>query len=218
MRGRMRKSIFIIGTDTGVGKTVVTGAYSAWLNANGVRCGAFKPLEAGRGRGDSKFLKKMAGMNEPLRDINPYYFKEPLAPGIAAERGKKKISFTKIKKALQKLLIKYDLVLIEGAGGLLAPINHLQTNLDLIKFLKCPVLVVARLGLGTLNHTLLTLEHLKRNKIKILGVILNDQSSQKGVAEKTNPDVLRRYGVPLLGIFPYLKTISKKSLVDGACS
>src|SRR3989338_5798988 len=205
-----QKTIFVCGTDTGVGKTVVTGALCAFLNSKGIRAGAFKPLESGCGangrhirRADSEYLKKMARMPEPLDLINPYYFKEPLAPGVAASRAKRSVSFSKIKKALRALQKKYDVVFVEGAGGLLVPVNGLKTNLDLIRYLKTPVLVVARLGLGTINHTLLTLEHLKRNQVKILGVVLNQVSKGKTIAEKTNPQVLKRYRVPLLGVIPF---------------
>ena len=204
------KTVFVCGTDTGVGKTVVTGALCAHLNKKGIRAGAFKPLESGcasKGRhirrADSEFLKKMARMPEPLDLINPYYFKEPLAPGVAAARQGIRVSFDKIKKNLRALQKKYDVVFVEGAGGLLVPIAVRKTNLDLIRYLKAPVLVVARLGLGTINHTLLTLEHLKRNRIRVLGVVLNQTSRGKTVAEKTNPEVLKRYGVSLLGIFPF---------------
>lgn len=206
----MNKTIFVCGTDTGVGKTYVTGALCACLRREGIRAGAFKPLESGcasKGRhirrADSEFLKKAARMPEPLDVINPYYFREPLAPGVAAARQGVGVSFAKIKKNLRTLQKKYDVVFVEGAGGLLVPLAGRKTNLDLIRALKAPVIVVGRLGLGTINHTLLTLEHLRRHRVKILGVILNQTSQKKTIAEKTNPGVLRKYGVPLLGIFPF---------------
>lgn len=206
-----QKTIFVCGADTGVGKTYVTGALCAFLNSKGIRAGAFKPLESGcaaRGRhirrADSEFLKKTARMPEPLDVINPYYFKEPLAPGVAAARQGVRVSFVRIRKNLRGLQKKYDVIFIEGAGGLLVPVAGKKTNLDLIRYLKIPVLVVARLGLGTINHTLLTLEHLKRNRVRVLGAILNQTSKGRTIADKTNPDVLKRYGAPLLGVFPYV--------------
>lgn len=204
------KTIFVCGTDTGVGKTFVTGALLALLNSQGVRAGGFKPLESGCSthknhfkRADAEFLKKMGRMPEPIDLINPYAFREALAPGVAALIEKKSVSFSKIKKALSVLQENYDVVFVEGAGGLLVPLSGKKTNLDLIRYLKISVLLVARLGLGTLNHTLLTLEHLKRNRVKVLGVVLNEVTPQKSLAEKTNPAILKRYGVSVLGVVPF---------------
>lgn len=219
------KAIFICGTDTGVGKTLVTGSLLSFLNQKGIRAGGFKPLESGcapvKGmkrhlkRADAEFLKKMGEMEEPLDWINPYYFKEPLAPGIAAQREGKRISFSHIKKSLNRLQKKYDLILVEGAGGLLVPVQGLKTNLDLIQFLKLPVVVVSRLGLGTINHTLLTLEHLKKNHILILGVILNQTEPTKNLASQTNPSILKKYKVPLLGIVPYKQSFKNEVVMLG---
>ncbi|MDO8520178.1 MAG: dethiobiotin synthase [Deltaproteobacteria bacterium] len=212
----MGKTIFVCGTDTGVGKTVVTGALLAWLNAKGIRAGGFKPTESGCGgmrrhlkRADAEFLKKRAAMPEPLDAINPYYFREALAPGVAAKRLGRIISFSKIARKLKALEKNYDLILAEGAGGLLVPLQGKKTTLDLIRFLKVPVLLVGRLGLGTINHTLLTVEVLKRNRIPLLGVILNETTPRMSLAEKTNPSVLKAYGVPVWGVFPHLKGKSR---------
>lgn len=214
-------SIFVCGTDTGVGKTIVTGAMCAALNQEGWIAGAYKPLESGCERGerrhfkraDSEFLKKMAGMSESLDHINPYFFKEPLAPGVAARRAGRKVSFSKIKKNFDHLAQKYELLFVEGAGGLLVPISGEKTNLDLIQYLGVPVLLVGRLGLGTINHTLLTLDCLKRHGVPVAGVILNRMTPQKNIAEKTNPDTLKKFGVKILGVFPYVTQRSRRNLI-----
>lgn len=148
-------------------------------------------------------------MPEPLDAINPYYFREALAPGVAAKRLGRIISFSKIARKLKALEKNYDLILAEGAGGLLVPLQGKKTTLDLIRFLKVPVLLVGRLGLGTINHTLLTVEVLKRNRIPLLGVILNETTPRMSLAEKTNPSVLKAYGVPVWGVFPHLKGKSR---------
>lgn len=157
----------------------------------------------------------MGAMPEPLDDINPYSFKEALAPGIAAHRCGVRISFSRIADKLKNLRKKYDLILVEGAGGLLVPLQGKKTTLDLIRFLKTPVLLVGRLGLGTLNHTLLTAEHLKRNRIPLLGVILNEITPRMSLAEKTNPAVLKEYGLPVWGVFPHLRRKTTRALVSG---
>ncbi|MBX7147477.1 dethiobiotin synthase [bacterium] len=206
------KSAFICGTDTGVGKTIITASMAAASLKKGQPVAVYKPLESGRARADSTLLKKMSGMNEKLSEINTFFFKNPLAPGVAAEIEKKNVSLTAIKKQFKVLEKKYGTVLVEGAGGLIVPVWKNKTNLDLIKFLDIPVILVGRLGLGTINHTLLTLEHLKRNKIKVAGVILNQTTKKIGLAEKTNPEILKKMGVKLWGIFPYLQKIDQKTL------
>lgn len=210
------------GTDTGVGKTIVTAALCARFQEEGIRTAAFKPVESGcRGgkharRADTELLKKIGRLPESLDELNPYYFAEELAPGIAATRAGKKVSFPKISRALRALQKKYDLVLVEGAGGLLVPIAGSRTNLDLIRHLKVPVLLVARLGLGTINHTLLTLDCLNRHQIPVMGVILNQTQTAKSLAEKTNPAYLTKAGIPLLGVFPHLKGHQRKQFAQAA--
>lgn len=218
---------FVTGTDTGVGKTLVTAALCATLVARGVKAAAFKPLESGcapqpRGlgrhlkRADTLFLKKMSGMRESVDEINPYFFREALAPGIAAEREGMRILFARIGKGLDALRKKYDVVFVEGAGGLMVPVSGRKTNVDLIKFINCPVIVVARLGLGTINHTLLTLHHLKESRIRISGVILNETVPRTTIAEKTNPEALKKRGVQVVGVFPFLKKRTRKTLIAAA--
>lgn len=206
----MSKAVFICGTDTGVGKTYVATAMISQLVEHGVRAAGFKPCESGcrkkKGvlqRADSLSLKAAGNMEEPLDLINPYYFEEELAPGVAAERQGTKISFSKIKKNLKTLSNNYELVLVEGAGGLLVPLSGKKTNLDLIRYLNLSVILVARLGLGTINHTLLTLEHLKRHDVLVEGVLLNQNTPTHTLAEKTNVKVLKKYGVNIFGQLPF---------------
>lgn len=206
-----QNSFFICGTDTGVGKTIITASLAAALLKKGQPIAVYKPLESGRARSDSNFLKKMSGMQEDLNEINTFFFKNPLAPGVAAAIEKKNVSLAAIKKQFKKLENKYGTVLVEGAGGLIVPVWKNKTNLDLIKLLDIPVILVGRLGLGTINHTLLTLEHLKRNKIRVAGVILNQTTKKIGLAEKTNPKILKQMGVNLWGVFPYLRKIDQKT-------
>lgn len=214
------KTLFICGTDTDVGKTVVSGALLAFLRQKGMHVTGFKPIESGCGkkliRRDTQFLKRMSACTEPLDYLNPYSFEKPLAPGVAAARRGIKISFAKIKYQLHALQNKYEIVLVEGAGGLLVPLFGTKTNLDLIRSLNLEILLVARLGLGTINHTLLTLACLKSHKIKVRGVILNSITKPKTLAEKTNPQVLKQFQVPLWGVFPHIKNKTASSLAIAA--
>ena len=203
----MGKALYIIGTDTDCGKTIVTAALAAFLKEQGVAVGVMKPFESASE--DSVFLKKIAGSTDPLSQINPYHFDEPLAPGVAAERHGIEVSFEKVEEIFHNLKKRHDILLLEGAGGLLVPLAQEATHLEWIDRLNIPVLVVARLGLGTINHTLLTLNVLEHQAIAVKGVLLNEITPKKSIAEETNPEVLRDfYRVPLWGVFPHLKQVN----------
>ena len=210
----MHKGIFITGTDTGVGKTFVSVGLLKILKEMGQNVCPMKPLETGcrfkKGElipEDTLKLVKASEVNEPLDLINPYRFRQPLAPAVAAELEGTIISRKRIISAYRKLSNTYDLTIVEGAGGIMVPVYRKYFFIDLIKDLNLPILVVARPGLGTLNHTLLTLEAAKSRGINVLGVIINYSSKIKNDASvQTNPKVIERSGgVPVLGIIPYFK-------------
>jgi dethiobiotin synthetase len=210
----MHKGIFITGTDTGVGKTFVSVGLLKVLKEMGHNVCPMKPMETGCkiNKGalipeDTLKLVKAAQINEPLDLINPYRFRQPLAPAVAAELEGTIISKKRIISAYSKLSNMFDLTIVEGAGGIMVPVYRKYFIIDLIKDLNLPILVVARPGLGTLNHTLLTLEVAKSRGINVLGVIINYSSKIKTDASvQTNPEVIERSGsVPVLGIIPYFK-------------
>ncbi len=205
----MIKGLFITGTDTGVGKTHVAGGLAAALRSKGVDVGVFKPFESGTGDGhaDHVRLKMMAQVEDAEDLIAPYRFVEALAPAVAAERAGVVIDWQRITSAFRDLVTRHDMMIVEGCGGLLVPLAPGKTNIDLIQECQLPVLLVARLGLGTINHTLLSLEVLAHNKIPCLGVILNQTTQAIGLAEQTNPAVLAGLSkVPLLGTLSFAAT------------
>jgi dethiobiotin synthetase len=216
---------FVCGTDTNVGKTVVTGTLALMLKKAGFKVGVYKPLESGcptqsksknkLRRPDSEFLAQCAGI-EDIAEVNTYAFKEPLAPGVAALLNKTDISFVRITSHVNKLKKKYDIVLIEGAGGLLVPIKEKKTNLDLIKYLGVPVLLIARAGLGTINHTLLTYQSLKQNGVEVSGVILNQSQKKPDPSQKYNHQILASYGVPCWGMLTYKASFLPEVLLKGS--
>ncbi len=211
----MNKAFYIIGTDTSCGKTLVTGAMAAYLQSMGRDVGVMKPFESACE--DSAFLKAMAGCNDPIETINPYHYDEPLAPAVAAERAGLSADFEHVITSFNQLRERHDILLAEGAGGLLVPLVETKTHVELLKELRVPVLLVARLGLGTINHTLLTMDVLKRNYIPCYGVILNETTPASSVAEKTNPQVLSDYyQIPLLGTYSHLEDISDKQALIAA--
>lgn len=201
------RGLFIAGTDTGVGKTFVAGGLVMALKNKGVDVGVFKPFESGvsGGHEDYKYLKKMASVDDPDDWICPNRFEEALAPAVAAECAGREINWCAMKDGFEALATRHSFLIVEGCGGLLVPLASGKTNIDLIRECDFPVLLVARLGLGTINHTLLSLECLRSHQIACAGVVLNQTTREKGIAEETNPEVLKDLGVPVLGVIPFLK-------------
>ncbi len=208
---RKYRGLFITGTDTGVGKTLVTGGLAAYLRDLGLSPGVMKPAETGcplrKGRRipqDASFLKHMAGAQEPLEEIAPYRLAAPLAPQVAAEMEGVKVDLTRGDRTFQRLAPRHAFTLVEGAGGLMVPITSRSCMLHLAQRLRLPVLLVSRTGLGTLNHTLLSLACLHHHQIPVAGIVLNDPDNTRDIAARTNPSTLQRWtSVPLLGRIPY---------------
>ncbi len=205
------KGFFVVGTDTGVGKTVITAALALALRARGVDVGVMKPVSTGGKRPlDALFLKKAAQVDDPLDWINPVHMTPPLAPWVASRVTGQRISLPKIRHAYRRLQTKHPFLLVEGIGGLLVPITASFTILDLAREFGFPVVVVARAGLGTLNHTGLTLALLRQAKIPVAGVILNGYPTRRKptLAERTNPEVIKHiYKVGFVGKTPWVPSI-----------
>jgi adenosylmethionine---8-amino-7-oxononanoate aminotransferase len=207
-----QRGIFITGTDTGVGKTVVCAVLGTLLQRRGFDVGIMKPVQCG-GQ-DAIFLKKILGVADPLDIVNPYLAKEPLSPHLAFGRQKVLINPAEIRLRFAKLCSQHDLVLVEGAGGLCVPLNDDYLIADLIKDLGLGLIIVARLGLGTINHTLLTVQQARARGINVLGVVFNEGKPQvHGLAEKTNPKAIQDFGkVEILGTVPFLKNFNPKEI------
>ncbi len=214
----MRKGIFITGTDTEVGKTIIAGGLARLIRNMGINVGIMKPVETGgkykKGKligKDTEYLIRMSKIQDTYRHINPYVFEHPLAPYVAAELEGKKIYKKKILTSFRNLTDKYDFLVVEGCGGFLVPVTSNYMISDLAGDMKLPIIIVSRAGLGSINHTLLTLNHAQRSGLKVLGVIINKTSKNIQISEKTNPQVIRAFGgVPILGIIPY--TSGRKSM------
>lgn len=194
---------FITGTDTGVGKTYVTALLLAELRRRGIHAGAMKPIACGRdGRRDAERYAALMNHEQPLDVLNPVYLRHPLAPSIAAKLERRSIDLRKIIHGYWLLATGYSPLLVEGAGGLLVPIKRDYFVADLAGDLDLPLIIVARLGLGTLNHTLLTVRQAQAMGLTVAGIILNDLTgNRRGLAEKNNiKEIPALTGVPLLGI------------------
>ena len=217
---RRPSGIFVTGTDTGVGKTVVACALAAWCRAHGLNVGVMKPIatggrrlrDGGRARwvsDDAMHLVRAAGVNDPWSLVNPVCFKEPLAPWTAARRARRPIRLDVVVEAFLALRARHDVLIVEGVGGLLVPLNARETVAELAKRLGLPLLFVARHGLGTLNHTLLSLECARERELPVCGLILNhyrppSRDAMTLLAERTNPEILARLTrVPIVGHLPF---------------
>ncbi len=208
------RGIFITGTDTGVGKTFVTCSLAALLRDLGYRVGVMKPAESGCSERDGDLfpedaasLKEASGCNEPIEKICPYRFAEPLAPSIAAARAESRIEIDHLLDVYREISSKYDVTLVEGAGGLMVPILPSYTFCDFARVCDLPILVIAANRLGAINHLLLTLEHAMCKDLSVLGYVLNCPTSERSLAAETNREVLSNLiGVPCLGELPFLPT------------
>lgn len=211
----MADGIFITGTDTGVGKTAVAAALAFLLRQRGVRVGVMKPVTSGCiekvGRlvsEDAELLAAGAGI-AVSDEVAPYLLREPVAPSAAAEKEGVRIEFSRILAAYHRLADQYDFVIVEGAGGLMVPLAGGLLVADLVKLLALPLLVVARPGLGTVNHTLLTCFAARQLELQVRGVVVNGFPENPGLAEATAPHMIDSLsGVPLLGRFPHIMTDS----------
>lgn len=186
--------IFIAGTDTNIGKTLA----SSWLCLH-TGFDYFKPIQTGVIEGsDSEMVKKLSGSKVHKE---AYVFKEPVSPHLAAYLENRSIDAKNIK------LPSVDNVIVEGAGGLLVPINKEDLMINLIEQFAIPVILVASSRLGTINHTLLSLEALRNRNVEILGVIVSGEINQ------SNCDAIEFYGrSKVLAQLPYLDKISKSTL------
>lgn len=204
-------SIFITGTDTGVGKTVITAGIAAVMQGLGYSTGVYKPVQTGAIEAGSNLISPdlhfVHSIDPNIITMSSYDFINPVAPSLAAELENTRINTNKFKIDYLTLKKECDFVIVEGAGGLLVPICQNFFMRDLVKSLDLPLLIVARPGLGTINHTLLTIEVAKNYNLDILGVIISNYPCETDdIAVKTAPDIINRLsGVKILGILPEIE-------------
>lgn len=203
-----RQGIFITGTDTGVGKTYFAAALARFLKDRGLRVGVMKPVESGvenpeNEGADATLLRWASGCTSSIDQVAPYRLEAPLAPSVAASREKVFIDFGHLAEAAATLADEHDFVIIEGAGGLMAPLAGGLLVADLARQMGFPLLTVCRPGLGTVNHTLLTLFASSTMELPMAGFIINRMPSDPDDAEKTAPHTLSSLtSCDLLGVLP----------------
>lgn len=208
----MGRTIFVAGTDTGVGKTLVTAAILRWAIMQGHSPGVLKPLQSGAGwidRGeyysDGHVLEMACAGKYRLEEIAPWRFSQELAPALVIEQRGLALTLDDLLLPYERMARGNECVLVEGVGGVAVPLFYDVHTIDLIKVLKAEVLIVARLGLGTINHTILTVEFLKSHGLSPLGVVFSDTSCSFDESKSDNPRLVAHYGgVEVLGVVPWL--------------
>ena len=201
-------AIFITGTDTGVGKTLVAAALARHFSSQGMKVGVMKPIETGvknlAGLGaDAALLRWAAGATDDTELISPYRFEQPVAPCQAANAAREQIDPDKIVAAYHALRRGKDIVLVEGAGGLMVPIQGGYIMADLAKQMGLPMLVITHPRLGTLNHTLLTTFAARAMDLQLCGFIINQMPDNPDEAEREAPHLLSSLAsADMLGVLP----------------
>ena len=218
----MSRGIFVTGTDTGIGKTVVTAGFVRWLRHQGIDVVPMKPVQTGARRHGGRLISPDLEFCLAASSIRPgdgeaqlmlpYAYEPACSPHLAGRLADKYPEIPEIMSCADKLLQKHQAIVVEGAGGIMVPLNESLTMLDLMKALAYPVLLVARFDLGTINHTLLSVQMLRSAGLNLLGLVFNHTEQiqpENQFIEADNPEVIARFGeVPVLGKVRYLEHLS----------
>lgn len=212
------RGFFITGTDTGVGKTVITAGLLGALRKRGTDAVAIKPIQSGGivrdnhlVSEDAYFYETVSDLPYTYRELNPICLQAPLAPALAAEIEGVTINLETVLAHFHCMAAEHQLTLVEGAGGLIVPIVGTEVTMaDLAVKIGLPLLIVARPNLGTINHTCLTVAYAKARGLKVAGIIINMFDHEKpGLAERSNPRLIETMtGVPVLGLVPKITGLS----------
>jgi dethiobiotin synthetase len=214
------KGIFVTGTDTGVGKTMVSAALAHFLTARGLKVGVMKPAESGVSDpadlgDDGKLLQWAASSQDDLTEISPYRLRAPLAPAQAAEKEKCFIDFSRLVATAHTLGQRHDFLIIEGAGGLMTPLSGGLLMADLAKEIGLPLLVVTTARLGTLNQTLLTIFAARQMGIPVAGYMINRMPAQPDEAAERAPHTLSSLAsADILGVLPEVSGDAREKILS----
>ena len=211
------RSIFITATDTDVGKTMVSGLLLQFLTNRSINCGYQKWASSGSAESPADLesclqIAKISPDPELLDLQVPYRFDFPGSPHLAAELAGEEIDPERIIGAYRQMCDRYEFLIVEGVGGLLVPLRRDLLLADLLVRLQIPTLIVARSGLGTLNHTLLTIEALRSRQIAIAGVVFTDGKNDDEILVEDNIRTIAEIGqVKILGRLPFCRERQKLS-------
>lgn len=211
-------SFFVTGTDTEVGKTLVSGAFILKLREAGLKAVGFKPVAAGtyldssdqRLNEDLETLRIASGLSPHEQSLCPYVLDEAVAPHLAAKKNEVPLDATIILDALHALTQKFDAAVVEGAGGFLVPLNDDEDLGDLAQAMDLPVILVVGMRLGCINHALLTCEAIQSRQLTIAGWVANSLSNEMPLLEENIQTLKDRIFAPFLGAIPSLPAQLKK--------
>ena len=215
------KAIFVLGTDTEVGKTSISSGLIKLMVGDGIKVGVMKPFASGKQihskkyrSQDTKILANSADIQDNDEILNPYFYEIPSAPFLAVLASKGKEPDLKyVKKIFLEMIKKYDFVLVEGIGGLMVPLNSYQYVSDLIKILKIPVILITNNKIGTINHTLLTINICRNLNIPIYGLIINRTKKIDKRIDKNLGKVIKSLtNIKIIGEIPLLKKNQIKNI------
>jgi dethiobiotin synthetase len=194
------RGVFVTGTDTGVGKSIVAAAICAALAGRGDRVAALKPAVTGLDEppgewpADHELLSMTASAGQTPDDVAPYRFGPPVSPHLAAELAGERIEPTRLLDAARGAAMASDALVVEGVGGLLVPLTAGYLVRDLALDIRLPVVIAARTGLGTINHTLLTIEAARSAGLRVAGVVMTPWSAHPEPIEHSNREAVERLG------------------------
>jgi len=217
-----KKIYFVTGTDTDAGKTLMACGLLEKARQQGLKTAAVKPVAAGCEQtadglrnGDALLLQDAMTMELPYAQVNPIAFEPPLAPHIAAMREGKNLSVSRLEGFCRGVTMQScDLVLIEGAGGWLVPLNPRETLADLAKALQAPVILVVGMKLGCINHALLTVQAIARDGLPLAGWVANRIDPDMGAYDENLATLKTLIGAPLLGEVPFLGDANKSAAAE----
>ncbi|HAT4282774.1 TPA: dethiobiotin synthase [Clostridium perfringens] len=218
----MEKGVYIIGTNTDIGKTFISGLILKKLREEGINAGYYKAALSGAKKDkdgliplDCEEVMRISGLKESYENIVSYILEKPYSPHLASEVEKVSISMEKIKKDYKRLRDKYDFILCEGSGGIVCPISFLEKKLmleDIIKEFNLPIILVSNSGLGAINHTVLTISYLRNLGVRVKGIILNE-FNKNNIIHRDNKKIIKELtGINNISTVPKIEDIKEYDL------
>ncbi|HEX6834384.1 MAG TPA: dethiobiotin synthase [Rudaea sp.] len=214
-------SVFVTGTDTGVGKTYASCALVAALNAQGIRTIGMKPVASGceetpdgLRNSDAQSLRAHSVGEPPYPLVNPYALREPIAPHLAAAHEGQEIRIEPIAAAYETLAARCEAMIVEGVGGWAVPLSPTRMQADLVRALALPVVLVVGLRLGCINHAVLSARAIEADGCRLVGWIANRIDPQMLVADENLATLRERLPAPCLGVLPYSSTLDVRAAAE----
>ena len=218
----MEKGVYIIGTNTDIGKTFISGLILKKLREEGINAGYYKAVLSGAKKDkdgliplDCEEVMRISGLKESYENMVSYILEKPYSPHLASEVEKVSISMEKIKKDYKRLRDKYEFILCEGCGGIVCPISFLERKLmleDIIKEFNLPIILVSNSGLGAINHTVLTISYLRNLGVRVKGIILNE-FNKNNIIHRDNKKIIKELtGINNISTVPKIEDIKEYDL------